>query len=182
MARKDFLRNIVNHVLAENSDKLPPSFVDDLRETLGRIEVKYGFSSIDGDPSKLADFILSSDFEDLIILSRNQKALWVMKEILEITKEEYSDLPEVVSAVETRLSNLEKGFEENKVDLDNLVKILKNNGYRIEKTNGSIELKLHNANVSVKAEKNMFVYEIVIKGRTSDPDVILKKLNSVRTI
>ncbi|MEB3755494.1 MAG: hypothetical protein GSR79_01340 [Desulfurococcales archaeon] len=182
MARKDFLRNIVNHVLAENSDKLPPSFVDDLRETLGRIEVKYGFSSIDGDPHKLADFILSSDFEDLIILARNQKALWIMKEILEMTKDEYNDLSDVVSAIDTRLSNLEKGLEVNKADLDSLIRLLKNNGYRIEKTDGGVELKLHNANVSIKVEKNMFVYEIMIKGRTSNPDVILKKLNSVRTI
>ncbi|MCE4614823.1 MAG: hypothetical protein F7B60_04775 [Desulfurococcales archaeon] len=182
MARKDFLRNIANHVLAENSDKLPPSFVEDLRETLGRMEIKYGFSSIDGDLNKLADFILSNDFDDLIILARNQKAVWIMKEILEMAKEEYKDVPEVASAIEARLSNLEKGFEENKADLDSLIKLLKNNGYRIEKNDGGIELKLHNASVSIKIEKNMFVYEIVVKGRTSDPDVILKKLNGIRTI
>jgi hypothetical protein len=182
MARKDFLRNIVNHVLAENSDKLPPSFLDDFREALGRMEIKYGFSSVDGDPRKLADFILSNDFDDIIILARNQKAIWVVKELLEITKEEYGDLPEVASAIETRLSNLEKGIDENKADMDSLIRLLKNNGYRVEETNGGIELKLHNATVSIRVEKNMFVYEIAIKGRTSDPDVILKKLNSVRTI
>ncbi len=182
MGRKDFLRNIVNHILAENSDKLPAGLVDDLRETLGRMEVKYGFSSIDGDPSKLEDFLLSGDFDDVVMLARNQKALWVIKDILEAAKKEYSDYPGVVSAIERRLSSLEERFYENKASLDDLIRLLKNNGYRVDKTDGGIELKLHNSKVTIKVEKNMFQYEIVIKGRTSDPEVILKKLNSIRTI
>ena len=116
------------------------------------------------------------------MLARNQKALWVIKDILEAAKKEYNDYPGVVLAIERRLSSLEERFYENKASLDDLIRLLKNNGYRVDKTDGGIELKLHNSKVTIKVEKNMFQYEIVIKGRTSDPEVILKKLNSIRTI
>ncbi|MEB3825553.1 MAG: hypothetical protein LRS47_02660 [Desulfurococcales archaeon] len=182
MTRKDFLRNIVNHILAENTGKLQSSFVEDLRESIGRAEVKYKFSAIDGNIENLAEYLRSTDFDEIVLLARAHRALWIIKEILESAKREYSDIESIVSAIDYRLTHIEEGFRESRVDIESLVRLLKNSGYRIEKSNGEVIIRLQNTEVRVKAEKSVFSYEITIKGRTSDAESIVKKINTIRTL
>ncbi len=111
--RKDFLRHIVNRILA--SPDAPKQIVDDLRRAVGQAEDKYKFHAFGGDVRRLADYLRSRDFDDLIMIAksdRSGKGLEVLKRILEEAKKAYSDIPEVVQAIEERLKQLrEEGVE-----------------------------------------------------------------------
>ena len=100
----DFLRQIVNRVLAES--QLPRQVVEDVRRMVGRAEDKYKFSAFGGDIRRLADYISSREFDDLVNLLKGADALNVLIEILERAKEAYRDYPEVVKAIEERLEEI----------------------------------------------------------------------------
>jgi len=111
--RKDFLRHIVNRVLA--SPDAPKQIVDDIRRLVGRAEDKYKFHAFGGDVRRLADYIRSREFEDLIMVAksdRSGKGVEILRRILEEAKKAYSDIPEVVQAIEERLKQLEAGEAE----------------------------------------------------------------------
>ncbi len=109
--RFDFLRHIVNRVLAEKRD-VPRQVDSDVRRFVGRAEDKYRFSIYGGDPARLAEYLMSPDFEDLVNLLKGAGLVEVVEEILKRTIEHYKDYPEVVRAAETRLRQLrEGGFE-----------------------------------------------------------------------
>jgi hypothetical protein len=109
--RFDFLRHIVNRVLAEKKD-LPRQVDSDVRKFVGRAEDKYRFSIYGGDPARLAEYLMSPDFEDLINLLKGAGLLDVVEEILKRTIEHYRDYPEVVRAAEARLKQLREGAVE----------------------------------------------------------------------
>ncbi len=102
--RVDFLRHIVNRVLAEHS--LPRQVIEDVRKSIGYAEEKYKFSAFGGDPRRLADYLRSRDFDDIVTLLRGAKAEEVIVRILEEVKKRYSDYREVVEAAEARLREL----------------------------------------------------------------------------
>lgn len=111
-ARKDFMRHIVNRVLA--SSKLPRQVVDDIRRAIGRAEDKYKFHAFGGDVRRLAEYLRSRDFDDLIQLVKSvrtekgeEPAIEVLKRILLEAREAYKDIPEVVQAIDERLKQLE---------------------------------------------------------------------------
>ncbi len=111
--RKDFLRHIVNRVLA--SPDAPKQIVDDIRRLVGRAEDKYKFHAFGGDIRRLADYIRSREFEDLIMVAksdRSGKGVEILRRILEEAKKAYSDIPEVVQAIDERLKQLEAGEAE----------------------------------------------------------------------
>jgi len=110
--RKDFLRHIVNRILA--SSNLPRQVVDDVRRMVGRAEDKYKFHAFGGDIRNLALYLRSPDFNDLVTFLRNirvekseEQPLNVLKKILLEAREAYKDIPEVVSAIDERLRELE---------------------------------------------------------------------------
>ena len=107
-ARLDFLRHIVNRILAERKD-MPRQVDSDVRKFVGRAEDKYHFSMYGGDPSRLAEYLLSPDFEDLVNLLKGAGLIEVAEEILEKTIENYKECPEVVRAAEMRLKQIREG-------------------------------------------------------------------------
>jgi hypothetical protein len=106
----DFLRHIVNPKLSrymrENSELR--NHVDEIRRMIFDAENKYRFSVFNGNPEKLADYLASDDFILLIRLFKTVKAVDVLKEILEETRNKYSTLPRVVEEIEKILSKIEE--------------------------------------------------------------------------
>ncbi len=100
----DFLRQVVVRVLTPN--KLDPSKLEDARKVLGKAETKYKFSSFGGNPQNLANFLLSPDFTDLVLIIGVQLALKLLDEI----DREY-DIEEVREAVKKVKAEL-TGFED----------------------------------------------------------------------
>ncbi len=103
----DFLRQIVNRVLVEEQ-KLPPQLVDDIRKQVAQAEDKYGFSAFGGDVAKLAEYLKSKDFDNLIASFKAVDALHVLEKILLKAKEYYKDYSEIVEAIDKRLDEIKR--------------------------------------------------------------------------
>ncbi len=176
--RKDFLRHIVNRVLA--SSNLPRQVVDDIRKFVGRAEDKYKFNAFGGDVRKLADYLNSKDFDDLVTLVKGVKtekgeepAVEVLKKILMEAREAYKDIPEVVEAVDRRLRELEGEAAPSKDRLEMLYRSLKDlerEGVklRLDKEKHSVEITYGDklraiVKFSKKADAETYVLEYSIK-------------------
>ena len=159
--RVDFLRHIVNRVLAEHS--LPRQVVEDVRKSIGYAEEKYKFSAFGGDPRRLADYLRSRDFDDVVTLLRGAKAEEVLVKILEEVKKRYSEYREVVEAAEARLKELRgETVEEPKTKIGLAYNALRN----LEEK--GVEVKLDEATGRVEARYGAApcaeVTEIELKG------------------
>ncbi|NPA04813.1 MAG: hypothetical protein GXO09_01780 [Crenarchaeota archaeon] len=165
----DFLRQIVNRVLAES--QLPRQVVEDVRRMVGRAEDKYKFSAFGGDIRRLADYISSREFDDLVNLLKGADALNVLIEILERAKEAYRDYPEVVKAIEERLEEIKGKAEKTEEKIDAAYKALKDleeKGLQVKKTNSEILISyppLLDAKVTYDKSKKVFIVEYKIEGR-----------------
>ncbi len=103
--KPDFLRQIVNRILAE--ERLTPQLIDEVRKRIGYAEEKYKFSTFGGDVSKLAEYMKSREFDELITVFKSGNALPVLKKILEVAKEKYQGYDELVSVIEEKLKKVE---------------------------------------------------------------------------
>ena len=107
---KDFLRQVVNPTLLEF--EIPVQILSEIRKKLEAAENKYNFSAFGGDVKKLADFLKSPLWQEIVSLFESSDALPALVKILERAKEAYKDYPEVVQAIEEALKNIEqKGGE-----------------------------------------------------------------------
>ncbi|BEP17613.1 hypothetical protein PYJP_09650 [Pyrofollis japonicus] len=147
----DFLRHIVNRVLA--SSDVPQQFIDDVKKLVGKAEDKYKFDAFSGDIRKLADYIRSRDFDDLVtLLKSNDKGLEILKKILEEAKKAYSDIPEIVEAIDERLKTLGAETKETETRTDDTAVVrevasaLSSKGFKIS--------KLDEKNKIIEAEKD----------------------------
>ncbi|MET1128972.1 MAG: hypothetical protein ABWW70_06610 [Thermoproteota archaeon] len=105
--RKDFLRHIVNYILA--STDVPRQVAEDIKRLVGKAEDKYKFDAFSGNPQMLAAYLRSTDFDDVIAAARSDtsgRAIKALKAILEEAMQAYADLSDVVSAIKQRLSEL----------------------------------------------------------------------------
>ncbi|QIW24170.1 hypothetical protein EWF20_08450 [Sulfolobus sp. S-194] len=100
MGEPDFLRHIVSKVLTPVS--LDMKRLDEAQKLLAKAESKYGFSSYGGDPEKLADFLLSPDFTNLIFII----GIDLTKKLLNIVYDNYSS-QKIKDAVKKILDELE---------------------------------------------------------------------------
>jgi len=108
MRYPDFLRNIVNPKLSKyvkTSGEIA-KYVEEIRKRILETENKYGFSIYGGDPEKLKDYLLSEDFKLIMKLFKSANSLSILEEILVEAKNRYSDLPNVVEAVDRVLEML----------------------------------------------------------------------------
>lgn len=110
MGEPDFLRHIVSKVLTPIS--LDMKKLDEAQKLLAKAESKYGFSSYGGDPEKLADYILSPDFINLVLII----GVDLSKKLLYLTRDNYSS-PKIKEAVQKMLEELDgySGEETNQV-------------------------------------------------------------------
>lgn len=110
MGEPDFLRHIVSKVLTPVS--LDMKKLDEAQKLLAKAESKYGFSSYGGDPEKLANYILSPDFINLVLII----GVDLSKKLLYLTRDNYSS-PKIKEAVQKMLEELDgySGEEKNQV-------------------------------------------------------------------
>ncbi len=169
----DFLRHIVNRVLAEYN--LPRQIVEDVRKSIGYAEERYKFSAFGGDPRRLADYLRSRDFDDVVMILRGAKADEVLVKILEEAKKRYSEYREVVEAVEERLRELrgEVGEKpESKIGLAyNALRVLEEKGMEVKLEDSKVKglLAGGTAKVEITVEydqaKRKYVMEYRLTGR-----------------
>lgn len=108
MKYPDFLRHIVNPKLAKYTRERRNlgNHVDEIRKFIAEAENKYQFSIFNGDPEKLADYLLSEDFTLLVKLFKSAGSLDVLEEILLETREKYSDLPRISKTIDKVLKKI----------------------------------------------------------------------------
>ncbi|WP_052296918.1 hypothetical protein [Pyrolobus fumarii] len=169
----DFLRHIVNRVLAEHS--LPRQIVDDVRKSIGYAEEKYKFSAFGGDPRRLADYLRSRDFDDVVTVLRGAKAEEVLIHILEEVKKRYSEYKEVVEAAEARLKEL-KGVvgekPETKLGLVyNALRNLEERGVEVKLEGEEVRARLYGPvsfemRVKYDQTKRNYTAEFKLEGKT----------------
>ncbi len=109
----DFLRHIVNYVLASKID-IAKQVADDVRKMVEKAEEKYKFSAFGGDVKRLVDYLRSPDFDELVKFLRDAGKIDLLDEILRLAKEKYKNIPEIVEAIDARLKALGKEKEELK--------------------------------------------------------------------
>lgn len=169
----DFLRQIVNPILAKYSVRLPRQVIDDVRKSIGRAEDRYKFSSYGGNIVKLGDYLRSRDFDEVISIVKGADAMNILVEILETAREAYKEYPEVVKAVEERIEEL-KGKttkEEERIDAAlNVLKALEELGMSVKKRGNAIELSYQpylEGKVTYDKNKKTFVLEYKLVGKLS---------------
>ena len=160
MSRKDFLRHIVNTILSEYSRRRKDliGVLDEVRKLIASAEDKYNFSIYGGDPSNLAKYIESSDFDLVVNVLKSAKALDVLEQILEKTIESYSDYPELIEVLEKKLNELRKGItsaSELKVITENIEKKL--GDAKIEVQENKIIVKMDHVESVILLEENKYV-------------------------
>ncbi len=170
----DFLRHIVNRVLAEHG--LARQVIEDVRKSIGYAEEKYKFSAFGGDPRRLAEYLRSRDFDDVVMLLRGAKAEEVLVKILEEVKKRYSDYKEVVEAAEARLRELKAETAEKletKLGLAyNALRNLEEKGaeVKLDEKAGKVTVTLRgpvhvDITVTYDTSKKTYNIDFVVKGR-----------------
>ncbi len=125
---EDFLRNIVNKVLARHSSRLSPQFIEEVRRVVSRAEDKYKFSVYGGNPVNLYRYLRSHDFRELIVLFKSANATDVLKEILNLVIETYADISEIVEEAKKTINSISgetQGASEKTITMSRIVEELK---------------------------------------------------------
>ncbi len=151
--RTDFLRHIVNKILAER--KIPWQVGSDIRKFVGQAEDKYKFSIYGGDPARLAEYLSSRDFDDVLSIFRDSGLVKVAEEILEKVIEAYRDYPEVVEAAKKRLEQLKGRVEavpEPLAKLGDAISSAVPPGARVRRLEGKVMIEYGGAVIEVSPE------------------------------
>ncbi|MCX8195584.1 MAG: hypothetical protein N3F67_00645 [Acidilobaceae archaeon] len=187
-ARKDFLRHIANRVFMNYADRTPVRLMEEIKERLARGEDKYKFSVYGGSPERLADFLSSEEWADIVKFAKNVGLSPLVQDILKRLAEEYRDCPQVASRALEALSKLEKGTapEEPKITLSQLVNKLELYGLRpevVEREEGSVII-VRDAIVSLElsVSEGMISYTISKRGKASTFEAVLAVLQKVREL
>ena len=109
--RLDFLRQIVNVALAEAD--VSSKTTDIVRQLVSRAELKYKFSVFGGDCTKLADYLSSREFDDVLKELVHNGYYEVAERILKKVIESYGDLESVRKAAEGALARAKRMREEH---------------------------------------------------------------------
>jgi hypothetical protein len=77
----DFLRQVVSKVL--NPSQIDSKKLEEIRRLLAKAETKYSFSTYGGDPRRLADYLASPDFIELILVLGSETTKKLLYKIIE---------------------------------------------------------------------------------------------------
>ncbi len=105
MNQPDFLRHIASKILTPTviTDQKK---LDEARMLLAKAESVYKFSSYNGNPKRISDYLLSPDFTELVFII----GIDVTKKLLKMIIESYTD-PDIIDAAKKIYEEL-NGFEE----------------------------------------------------------------------
>ena len=188
-ARRDFLRQIVNKVISESSGRISVSVMDDLKVKFARAEDKFGFSVFGGDPRRVADFLSSEDWADIVEYARNVNVLWLLEAILRRLAEEYRDECSVVAdkALEA-LDSLGKGqvVVGEELTLDSVVRRLKFYGFKVNvvKEDGReyVEVEQPLLKVKLYVSDGRINYVMCKEGKVPTVDALIALMGKVREL
>jgi len=167
LKKVDFLRHIVNYVLSSRTD-IPRQVVDEVRSKVEKAEEKYNFSAFGGNVTKLAEYIKSSDFDELVKTLKTFGYIQVVIDILKLTKEKYKDVPEIVNTIDERLKTLEIKEETTIKELEDLTLKVE----EVVKDRAVIERIGNTINVNLRGVGNVrIIYNISEKKTGLDVDV-----------
>lgn len=181
MTKVDFLRHIVNYVLAQKMD-IVKQIADDVRKMVEKAENKYNFSAFGGDVKKLADYIRSPDFDELAKFLKDAGKLDVLEEILKMAKEKYRDIPEIVEAIDARLKTIAKAKLEVKEVEEAYKEISRIVGDRaiVEKIGNTINVNIKGVGtVTISYDPVEKSYNLDIEVSTSKKKVGLETIKAV---
>ena len=185
--RRDFLRQIVNKVISESSGKISASVMEDLKVRFARAEDKFSFSAFGGDPRRIADFLSSEEWADIVEYSRNVNVTWLLEAILKKLAEEYKeDCPPIASKALETLNSLSKGgaVVEEELTLDSIVRKLKFYGFKVniikedEREYAEIEQPL--LKVKLYVSEGRINYVMCREGKVSTVDALITLMEKVR--
>ena len=188
-ARRDFLRQIVNKVISESSGRISVSVMDDLKVKFARAEDKFGFSVFGGDPRRVADFLSSEDWADIVEYARNVNVLWLLEAILRRLAEEYRDECSVVAdkALEA-LDSLGKGqvVVGEELTLDSVVRRLKFYGFKVnvvkEDEREYVEVEQPLLKVKLYVSDGRINYVMCKEGKVPTVDALIALMGKVREL
>ena len=184
---KDFLRHIANPIIARSTGKLALSVVDDIKKRLGRAEDKYRFSLYNGDLRRLADYLKSEDFIDLIKYLKALNQEWILEEILKAAASVYDkECPEVADklreAIKVVKEQAVKPARET-ITVDGIARMLKMAGYHVERTDdGKVIVEEPNITVTIWSSGEGVNYSICKKGRVTTFDALMAKISKIREV
>jgi len=186
-ARKDFLRHIVNKVISESSGKISASVMEDLKVRFARAEDKFSFSAFGGDPRRIADFLSSEEWTDIVEYSKNVNVTWLLEAILKKLAEEYKeDCPPIANKALETLNSLSKGSTVAKEEptLDSIVKKLKFHGFKVNviKEDGREYAEIEQPLLKVKlyVSEGRINYVMCREGKVSTVDALITLMEKVR--
>ena len=186
-ARRDFLRQIVNKVISESSGKIGASVMEDLKVRFARAEDKFSFSVFGGDPRRIADFLSSEEWADIVEYAKNVNITWLLEAILRKLAEEYKDdCPPIASKALETLDSLSKGSAvvEEELTLDGIVRKLKFYGFKVniikedEREYAEIEQPL--LKVKLYVSEGRINYVMCREGKVSTVDALITLMEKVR--
>jgi len=188
-ARRDFLRQIVNKVISESSGRISINVMEDLKVKFARAEDKFGFSVFGGDPRRVADFLSSEDWADIVEYARNVNVLWLLEAILRRLAEEYRDECSVVAdkALEA-LDSLGKGqvVVGEELTLDSVVRRLKFYGFKVnvvkEDEREYVEVEQPLLKVKLYVSDGRINYVMCKEGKVSTVDALIALMGKVREL
>ncbi len=160
---KDFLRQIVNPVLIEFD--IPQQILNEIRKKLEKAENKYKFSAFDGDPKRLADFLRSPDWKEVVTLLKQAKLEAVARKILEKVIESY-DIEEVKKAAEEALKELKESKKEEEAEkLKDKVQEVVGDKYLVKMSEDYVVVEGETLFLKVSEEGGKYVISARIIGR-----------------
>ena len=187
-ARKDFLRQIVNKAISESSGKISASVMEDLKVRFTRAEDKFSFSAFGGDPRRIADFLSSEEWTDIVEYAKNVNVTWLLEAILKKLAEEYKeDCPPIANkALETLNSLKGSTVAKEEPTLDSIVKKLKFHGFKVnvikedEREHAEIEQPL--LKVKLYVSEGKINYVMCKEGKASTIDAIIALIEKVKEL
>jgi hypothetical protein len=185
-ARKDFLRQIVNKVISESSGKISASVMEDLKVRFARAEDKFSFSAFGGDPRRIADFLSSEEWTDIVEYAKNVNVTWLLEAILKKLAEEYKDdCPPIASkALETLNSLKGSTIAKEEPTLDSIVRKLKFYGFKVNviKEDGREYAEIEQPLLKVKlyVSEGKINYVMCREGKISTVDALITLMEKVR--
>ena len=182
---RDFLRHIVNRILALNISKIPRGLAEDFKASIGRAEDKYRFSVINGDPLRLLDYFKSEEWWDLVDMARSTNMTWLLEHILRELAARYSESCEPVAKKAAELISVLKDREAKvprRLSLEYVVRALKYSGYQVNVREGVAVIEEPYIRVELSVKDDNIVYTICREGKSRTLEAFLARLEKIREL
>jgi hypothetical protein len=160
--------------------------MEDFKVRFARAEDKFSFSVFGGDPRRIADFLSSEEWADIVEYAKNVNVIWLLEAILKKLTEEYKDdCPPIASkALETLDSLKGSTIAKEEPTLDSIVRKLKFYGFKVNviKEDGREYAEIEQPLLKVKlyVSEGRINYVMCREGKVSTVDALIALMEKVR--